>query len=868
MESLRRLLAPPSPTPPPTAEKSADPTDPMAVDPVAPPRPPAISPLLYRINERDDDNLTALHLAVLNGHLDCAETLLAHGARQLSAEGSRPIQQAPQVGALPGMAPFAVGCLRALLAHGASAYDRDDFHRTAVHWAAQHGLADSVRLLLDAASAEATAQREASADQDRRRAAAAAGRAPAASDDGAAPVTDPSLMEADVEVPPPALGLADKQGNTPIHLAARAGCATALEELLRVLTEDPCRDAAAVAKAVERKNKAGQTALHRAAEGGHADCARLLVAAVSPLVDVRCKKGRTAGELALRRGHRDVARDLGCSTIPLDNQHESKPPISAAIVPPAAIGKKTLLLCPSVCLEHRTFGEPFVRGVTDAPPENVHRLMCLVRPDKGVLRGAEFSGRLEWDHDVRPAAIADVTRVHEWNYVRQLKAFCEGIPDDPAVTANLDGDTALSHRTYRAALAAAGAVTHAVDRVVNGTARHAFCAVRPPGHHAGPTGVVTSANDPNGSHGFCLLNNIAIGAAYAMNVHRHHGIRRVALLDFDVHHGNGTEACVASVVPSTEVHRFSTPFGVGEHRNPVWRPWLDDTDRDNVFFASVQGYGHKAPGIEAFVYPGSGATSDTRPPRAPSVLPGDEAEAEVGPEPALGEDPSGEFVYRGGERPSVGADGPRIINVGVERSGPEPSLWRRCWRDKILPALVGFNPDLILVSAGFDAHKKDEINFGYLSVLEKDFEWLSDQIVQVANRCCPGRVVSALEGGYRIQGGVSSAFARSVAAHVRALCDNHGAIWDPAEAEWERERERARAAQEEAQRLAREEAAADATAVVGGVPPAPSSGGALRGSPRAGSPPAKRRRSGAVDYAALDAQMRAEAEAKAANGGG
>lgn len=138
------------------------------------------------------------------------------------------------------------------------------------------------------------------------------------------------------------------------------------------------------------------------------------------------------------------------------------------------------------------------------------------------------------------------------------------------------------------------------------------------------------------------------------------------------------------------------------------------------------------------------------------------------------------------------AHGPRIINIGVEHPGPESQLWRRGWRDKILPALVKFSPDMILVSAGFDAHRKDEINFGYLSVLERDFEWLSDQIVQVANRCCGGRVVSVLEGGYRIQGGVVSAFARSVAAHVRAMCDTHGSSWDPAEAAWEHEREKQR----------------------------------------------------------------------------
>lgn len=94
-------------------------------------------------------------------------------------------------------------------------------------------------------------------------------------------------------------------------------------------------------------------------------------------------------------------------------------------------------------------------------------------------------------------------------------------------------------------------------------ARHAFCAVRPPGHHAGPSGLVISANEEAGSHGFCLLSNVAIGAAYARCVHRDKGIHRVALLDFDVHHGNGTQACVAATVPTLKTQRFSTPVAEG-----------------------------------------------------------------------------------------------------------------------------------------------------------------------------------------------------------------------------------------------------------------------------------------------------------------
>lgn len=101
--------------------------------------------------------------------------------------------------------------------------------------------------------------------------------------------------------------------------------------------------------------------------------------------------------------------------------------------------------------------------------------------------------------------------------------------------------------------------------------------------------------------------------------------------------------------------------------------------------------------------------------------------------------------------------------------GAEVSMWRRAWRDKILPAVADFRPDFIIISAGFDAHKKDELNYRYIGITERDYYWLTQQLVSLANKVCEGRIVSALEGGYRIQGGIVSAFSRSVAAHVRAL---------------------------------------------------------------------------------------------------
>ncbi len=137
-----------------------------------------------------------------------------------------------------------------------------------------------------------------------------------------------------------------------------------------------------------------------------------------------------------------------------------------------------------------------------------------------------------------------------------------------------------------------------------------------------------------------------------------------------------------------------------------------------------------------------------------------------------------------------------MYNFGVSLPTPDDipgrnrTHWRDLWRSKALPALLKFKPDLILVSSGFDGHKKDSINYGYIGLIEEDYEWITAQLVAVANSCCSGRIVSALEGGYQIQGGPVSAFGRSVAAHVRALLDGSRTTfpkWSTEDAKWESE---------------------------------------------------------------------------------
>jgi acetoin utilization deacetylase AcuC-like enzyme len=254
--------------------------------------------------------------------------------------------------------------------------------------------------------------------------------------------------------------------------------------------------------------------------------------------------------------------------------------------------------------------------------------------------------------------MAQILRIHSQASIDKLMAL---IPQR-GIT-HLDPDTPVSPGSGEAALRAAGAVCAAVDAVFAGEADNAFCGVRPPGHHA----------ESGYAKGFCLFNNIAIAAEHARHAHK---IKRVAIIDFDVHHGNGTQ------------HAFD--------KNP------------EVLYAST----HQHPW-----YPGSGLASET----------------------------------------GVG----NIFNAPLP-AGSGSKEFRAAMEGKILPAMDRFKPELILVSAGFDAHKDDPL--ASLNLLEDDFAWITRELLVLADRHCGGKLVSALEGGYNLE-----ALGESVGAHVREL---------------------------------------------------------------------------------------------------
>jgi hypothetical protein len=275
--------------------------------------------------------------------------------------------------------------------------------RTALHWAAEVGLADAVPALLaagDAARAELLKQHR--EDEE----AAAAALADAGAPEGA------GLPELP---PPPALvELPDTHGDLALHLAARGDHVDVVAALVNARGDGWDGGAPAVAAAT---NKARDTPLHAAAARGAAAAAAALLAAAPGAAGAANKHGFTPAALAARRGHAALAKLLA---------PEGAPRVAPAGLPPGAPplappGRPTLLLAPPECLAHYTSPQPVPRGGPEPPPENTQRLRVLTEVGIGSLRAAEFEGRIEWGGRVEPAALTDILRVHEWNYIRNLK---------------------------------------------------------------------------------------------------------------------------------------------------------------------------------------------------------------------------------------------------------------------------------------------------------------------------------------------------------------------------------------------------------------------------------------------------------------
>lgn len=755
------------------------------------------------VNERDRDGYTPLHVALSNGQTECAKVLVEHGGETfVTLEGSNALHIAVSTAAIPHFADASLEAVSMLIENDTDALTTDDYGKSALHLAAGAGLTQIVERLLK---------------------------------------EYPDTVDPNDEDAPDPINARDKYGWTPLFHTCNAGHSEVATALL--------------AKGANpgKQNKQGQTSLHAAVVGGCQTTVQTLLSHDTSIINTKCQFGKIALDMANSRGYPQIAAVLKGD--------------DPAAVEAAPIAPPPVIIAPDECFMHHTCA-PISRTSPDPPPENVDRLQTLLHPIRGILRSGEFEN-VDIVSEVRPATMADVLRVHEYPYVRKIQRICERIPDwntsPKGALGTIDGDTEVCHNSFSAALCAAGAVVEAVDRVVAGSAEKVFCAVRPPGHHAGPNGPVPAPGDPvgTGSHGFCLLNNVALGAAYARCVHRH-SLRRVAIIDFDVHHGNGTEAVVQNTTPAAPKFQFSTPYCDGAIVVPTYRPWLDETDHEEVFFASVHGYGRRREGVH--FYPGSGPTADNRNTDGREMLPTEEPP--VWPEEGIVDDPFS--VAQAKDDSTAQGPLPWVVDVGMEGLGKRAergAAWRRVWRGKTLPAIAAFKPDLILISAGFDAHAKDEIQGPVnLGVKEADYEWLTEELCKIANTHSQGRVISVLEGGYRIQGGVVSAFGRSVAAHLRAMFRENKETWSPEACQKEldlelKKRREQKEAQEAARAAAMEAARAREEAAILAAQQAAANGGDEEAAAAAAvvsdGAPSKRRRK-EVDYGALNAQLEAE----------
>jgi SHAQKYF class myb-like DNA-binding protein len=501
----------------------------------------------------------------------------------------------------------------------------------------------------------------------------------------------------------------DKKGYNCLHWAAAKGN----RDILPMFLQRGCKK--------DFRSKAGNTALHLASCEGKIECVKYLL--------------QHKADMHIRNQYYKTAMAVAASELPIGtlSQRKSAERLRDEIREVffnADSSRKTLIVHHEECEEH----EPRKSDEWEHP-ERIQVIMKemketkMFNPEKSLQHTSSFDR----------ATVKALLRVHSPAYIRFIHDLSKQvikdktvIPFTPKVQKNLGVadaetkeddicDTSFSSGSLPAARRAVGAVCHAIDVVLSGKNRNAFCAVRPPGHHAGTNGLLKNAT----SCGFCIFNNVAVGAMHALD---HHNLNRVAIIDFDVHHGNGTEEIISGINDPNKIFFFSTH--------------LFDRSKSYEF------------------YPGTGKVD---------IIAKNISNAPMRP------------LWRRDSSGSVSMGRRRVSSAPLRRGR---SYFRQVITQKLIPALRAYNPELILLSSGFDGSENDVGNCNHsvgrsscgLDLRPSDYFWVVSKIQEIASICCNGRLISVLEGGYGqyVRNKLERKnLAKCVVAHVAALVDHN-----------------------------------------------------------------------------------------------
>ena len=454
---------------------------------------------------------------------------------------------------------------------------------------------------------------------------------------------------------------------------------------------------------------------------------------------------------------------------------------------PEKIREFTGIVFNSNCIQHIKLPDEPVKHLMTRKQifENSDRLACLIGRKNGIIlndqvfhfqednlgkdiknnNDLENSGceSLLFFESSRKSSLNDILKCHDFKYIQRIKEICKNMHlkngnsnakkreyspyKDKGTKYNLtniditnplyknlslnfkkfDSDTYINEYSFDNIFNTTGCVLDAIDLVMSDIVKNALVLIRPPGHHAGFSGQVE--NNEIASTGFCLVNNVAVGAAYAKNKYRNE-IKKIAIFDFDIHHGNGTEEIIQMLNYKTFKKSFIyneiCSFSI-EHTQQI--NWLDYDDAKNILFISTHIYDEDNPNS---FYPFSGGIETNT--------------------------NKNDDLYPGG-----------IYNIPFKLKRNLPYEYRNILRTKIIPRLYKFKPDIIFLSAGFDGHENEIINEHNMFLNEFDYGFITQQIQFVANKFCNGKLISVLEGGYNISTGIISSFAQSVFTHTKFL---------------------------------------------------------------------------------------------------